>query len=140
MLVSMLGLPTISFATIDEESAHKVVMHVDESDPKKMNLVLNNASNLNKYYLDKGEEIMIEIVAYGPGLKMFMQNSPVKKRLKTISQNYDNVKFKACKNTMKKVARKTGKPVKLAPHVTTTASGVVHLIERQEQGWAYVRP
>ena len=40
--------------------------------------MLNNASNINKYYQDKGEEVEIEIVAYGPGLTMLVPGkSPV---------------------------------------------------------------
>jgi len=142
--VALLGgvfFSSVAFSeVIDEENAHKIVMHIDDNDPKKMNLVLNNASNIYKYYFDKGEEAIIEIVAYGPGLKMFLINSPVKKRLKTISQNFENVSFKACANTMKKMSKKKGKPVKLDPTVTVTPSGAVHLINRQEQGWAYLKP
>jgi len=146
MLAFMTLIAGIFFSNVvfselfDEGSAHKIVIHIDDNDPKKMNLVLNNASNIYKYYFDKGEEAIIEIVAYGPGLKMFLINSPVKKRLKTISQNFENVSFKACSNTMKKMSKKKGKPVKLDPTVSVTPSGAVHIINRQEQGWAYLRP
>ncbi len=120
---------------------HRIVLHVDENDPKRMNLVLNNAANVNKYYQDKGEEAQIEIVAYGPGLMMLhAKKSPVKGRIISFGQNYDNIGFRACANTMAKMKKKTGKTVPLLPGVEIVPSGVIHLIQRQEEGWTYIRP
>jgi intracellular sulfur oxidation DsrE/DsrF family protein len=120
---------------------HRVVFHVDENDPRRMNLVLNNAANVNKYYQNKGEEVQIEIVAYGPGLMMLhAKKSPVRARIRSFGQNYDNIGFRACANTMAKMKKKTGKPVPLLPEARIVPSGVIHLIERQEQGWSYIRP
>ena len=38
-LLSLLALSNNTHVTVDENSAHKVVMHLDENDPKKMSLV-----------------------------------------------------------------------------------------------------
>jgi hypothetical protein len=120
---------------------HRIVFHVDENDPKKMNITLNNAANLNKYYQDKGEEAQIEIVTYGPGLMMLhARKSPVKGRIASFAQNFDNVSFKACANTMRKMRKKTGKEVPLLPQAEVVPSGVMHLVKRQEEGWSYIRP
>lgn len=138
--LNLLAIAPIVLAD-DDEKVHKVVLHIDDNDPKRMNLVLNNASNINKYYQDKGEEAEIEIVAYGPGLVMLLAaKSPVKERVKNISDSYDNISFKACSNTHKKMSKKAGKDVALVKQAEMVSSGVIHLIERQEDGWAYVRP
>ncbi len=120
---------------------HRIVFHVDENDPQKMNITLNNAANVNRYYQDKGEEVEMEIVTYGPGLMMLhAKKSPVKERIASFAQNFDNVSFKACANTMKKMQKKTGKQVPLLPQARMVPSGVVHLVKRQEEGWSYIRP
>ncbi|MGB0711960.1 MAG: hypothetical protein ACPGUC_00230 [Gammaproteobacteria bacterium] len=120
---------------------HKVVMHLDDNDPARMNLVLNNASNLAKHYQDKGEELQVEVVAYGPGLMMLhAKKSPVAERMGSFTDNFPSVSFKACANTMAKMKKKTGKDVPLFEGVEVVSGGVVHLLERQEQGWAYLRP
>jgi intracellular sulfur oxidation DsrE/DsrF family protein len=120
---------------------HKIVFHVDDNDPQRMNLVLNNVSNVNKYYQDKGEPTQIEIVAYGPGLTMLVEaKSPVKDRVKSIAESFDNVEFKACANTLKAMTKKAGKDIKLLPQANMVDSGVIHLVERQEEGWTYIRP
>lgn len=133
---------TLAFAGLASAGdMHKVVIHLDESDAKRMNLVLNNASNINKYYADKGEEAKIEIVAYGPGLMMYVKGkSPVADRLASFQQNYDNVAFKACGNTKSKMSKKAGKEIALLDGVDVVPSGAIHLITRQEDGWAYLRP
>ena len=129
----------VSFSTAFAAD-HKIVIHIDENDNKRMNLVLNNAANLNKYYQDKGDEALIEIVAYGPGLKMYTMNSPVKKRIASFEQNFDNISFKACSNTHRKMSKKAGKTIKLLPQAKMVDSGAVHLVQRQEEGWSYLRP
>jgi len=124
-----------------KHKVHRVVLHVDDNDPKRMNMVLNNASNVDKFYKTKGEEVQIEIVTYGPGLIMLhAEKSPVKKRIKSFGENFDNISFRSCGNTHRKMSKKAGKDIKLLPQAKMVPSGVVHLIARQEEGWSYVRP
>jgi len=123
------------------QMAHKVAIHVDENDAGRMNLVLNNAQNVSKYYQDKGETVQIEIVAYGPGLNMLSEEkSPVKARVAAMGLEMDNLTFAACGNTLAKMEKKAGKKIKLVSEAKMVPSGVVRLIELQEQGWSYVRP
>jgi len=120
---------------------HKVVIHVDENNKARMNLALNNAANINNYYQDKAEEVFIEVVAYGPGLHMLRADtSPVKDRIKSFGQNFENISFRSCGNTHRKMSKKAGKKIELIPQAKMVASGAVHLIQRQEEGWSYLRP
>jgi hypothetical protein len=66
--------------------------------------------------------------------------SPVGDRVDSISQNFDSVSFKACDNTHAKMSKKAGKDIALMPQVQMVPSGVVHLVERQQEGWSYIRP
>ncbi len=66
--------------------------------------------------------------------------SPVKKRIENFGKNFDNIAFRACGNTKRKMAKKEGGEIKLLPQAKMVPSGGVHLMERQEQGWSYVRP
>lgn len=119
--------------------AHKVVIHVDDNDKARMSMALNNAQNLDKYYKAKGEKVDIEIVAYGPGLHMYREDtSPVKSRIAAMSLQMDNIQFSACGNTHKKMSKK--KKVALISEAKMVSSGVVRLMELQEKGWSYIRP
>ena len=50
--------------------AHHVVIQVSQDDPAVINLALNNADNMKKFYESKGQAVEIEFVAFGGGLKM----------------------------------------------------------------------
>jgi intracellular sulfur oxidation DsrE/DsrF family protein len=106
-----------------------------------MNMALNNAQNVANYYAAQGDEVVIEMVAYGPGLNMLIPGkSPVEDRISTMSLALDNLTFSACGNTHRKMSEKAGSEVALLDEAELTPSGVVRLIELQEQGYAYVRP
>ncbi len=124
-----------------EGDLHKVAIHVDENDPQRMNMALNNVANIKKYYDSVGEQVEIELVAYGPGLHMFREDtSPVKDRIATLSLEIENLTFSACGNTHSAMSEKAGKDVTLIDEANVVPSGVVQLVTLQEQGFAYVRP
>lgn len=127
----------------DNGKTHRIAVQVDQNDPALMNLVLNNVSNLIKYYNDKGETAQVDVVAYGPGLNMLREDkSPVKDRLKSIQAGAfpSKVQYSACHNTLMGMERKEGHSIAIVPQATVVPSGVVHLTQRQEEGWAYIRP
>lgn len=120
---------------------HRVAVHVDENDPRVINMALNNVQNLVKYYESVGDEVIVEVVAYGPGLQMFVPGkSPVEDRIATMALEIENLSFAACGNTHRKMSEKAGKTVPLVSEATVVPSGVVRLVELQENGYAYVRP
>jgi len=120
---------------------HKVAVHVDDNDPTRMNMALNNVKNIKKYYDSVGEEVEIEVVAYGPGLHMLREDtSPVKDRISVLSLEIDNLTFSACGNTHSVMSERAGEEVVLLDEANMVPSGVVQLIHLQEQGYAYVRP
>jgi intracellular sulfur oxidation DsrE/DsrF family protein len=123
------------------KAMHKVAIQVNQNDKALMDLALNNAKNVIDYYKEKGETVAIEIVAYGPGLNMLRADtSPVKERIAPMSLENPNLAFIACGITQANQSRAEGKPVTLISEAKVTPSGVVHLIELQKLGYAYIRP
>jgi uncharacterized protein len=121
-------------------ATHKVAIHVDDNDPKVMNLALNNAKNVLEYYAAKKETVAIEIVAYGPGLHMLRSDtSPVKQRVGEISME-PQISFAACGNTRANMAKQEAKDIPLVSEARVVPSGVVRLMELQKQGYAYIHP
>ena len=124
-----------------EGMTHHVAIHVDQNDPQVMNMALNNAQNVANYYASVGDEVVIEVVAYGPGLNMYVPGkSPVADRISTMSLEMDNLSFAACGNTLRAMSAKAGHDITLMEEATVVPSGVVRLIQLQEEGYAYVRP
>ncbi len=120
---------------------HRVVIQVTQNDPAVMNMALNNAENMAKFYKDKGEKIEIEFVAYGAGLSMMRSDtSPVKERLTAISSSMKNVTFTGCGNTLANQSKQENKAITLVPEARVVPTGIARIVELEEQGWTYVRP
>ena len=123
------------------DKLHRLILQVNTNDPAMMNLALNNATNVAQYYKDLGEKVAIEVVTFGPGLHMLREDtSPVKARIKAIKESTPAISFKACGNTQQNMSKVENKEIPIIPEATVVKSGVVRVMELQEQGWTYVKP
>ena len=135
-LLSLLGLGAAAPALAQTRSAggkQRVIFQVSDNDPAKWSLALNNARNVQQ---DLGKDnVEIEIVAYGPGLNMLKAESKVAPRLAGALD--DSVGLIACENTMTntKVTRND-----MYGGIAYVKAGVTHIMKRQREGWAYIRP
>ena len=129
-------------ATKSTEKMHRVAIQVNENDPAVMNLALNNATNIIEYYRKKGELVEVNIVTYGPGLHMLRNISPVQDRIKQLKNLAfpSKIEFSACNNTKQSMEKREGQSIAILPEASLVPSGVVTLMELQEDGWSYVRP
>ena len=141
--VLLFAVPFAVSALAADAKPHRVAIQVDQNDPAVMNLALNNASNIIEYYRGKNEDVDIDIVTYGPGLHMLRADtSPVQDRIKRLKDMVfpGKIQFSACNNTKQGMEKAEGHAISVVPDATIVPSGVVHLMELQEQGWSYVRP
>lgn len=139
------GLLALCGAHAQDSKPHRIAIQVDQNDPAVMNLALNNAENIIEYYRDKGEEVDVEIVAYGPGLNMLRDDtSPVKDRIAQIASTDatfpSKIAFSACNNTLQGMEKREGHAITIILQAKMVPAGVVRLSELEEQGWSYIRP
>ena len=115
-----------------QPAKNRALFQVTDNDPARWNLILNNMANLRDGVGSEGAEI--ELVAYGPGLLMLKADSPVKERLAEALKS--GVKINACQQTMRGMKFVPGDMV---PDIGYVPSGVVEVMRKQQQGWAYIR-
>ena len=155
--LSMLGLGSIGLAGaslnsskayahhtdthFDDKALHKLVYQCNRADHDYIEHVLFSCGEMLRKY---GDDIELVVAAFGPGLNLLGKRP--KRSIATIHQqrvaslaDY-GVRFQACGNTMKKVSKKTGKMPVLLEGVGVVTAGVAHIMELQEQGYAYIRP
>jgi len=117
------------------QQLHRVVMHLNSGDEKVQRGVLNNIRHL---FQEVGRErLQLELVVHGAGLSLFTRDATTfGSELAQLKAEY-GVAYTACSNTMKvmKVTRED-----LISEVGDTVPAMVRLMERQEQGWAYIKP
>ena len=111
-----------------------VVIQVSEHDPAKWNIALLNAKNIRNEF--PAEKMDNEIVAYGGGLAMLKKTGTEHdRRLEAAARA--GVKLLACGNTMRDTH--TSK-AELNPVVEVVKAGVVEIMQKQQQGYSYIRP
>ena len=143
VIAALLSITLVSEGRTADTKSHRVSIQVDQNDPQVMNLALNNASNVIEHYRAKNEDVDVDIVTYGPGLHMLRADtSPVQDRIKRLKEMAfpGKIQFSACNNTKQNMEKAEGKSVPIISDATLVPSGVVRLMELQEQGWSYVRP
>lgn len=125
-------LPTQACAQA-AQGKNRIVFQVSDNDPVKWGLALNNANNVQT---DLGAEaVEQEIVVYGPGIGMLKADSPVAQRIASALKS--GVKIVACETTLK--AQKLTY-ADMLPNIGYVPAGVVELMRKQQQGYAYIRP
>ena len=129
------ALPLLSRAQAQPAASpakNRAVFQVTDNDPARWNMILNNMTNLREGVGSEGVEI--ELVAYGPGIAMLKADSSVKARVADALKNGAIVN--GCQNTMSNMKLV---PTDMLPDITYVPAGVVEVMKKQQQGWAYIR-
>lgn len=125
-------IPTVSNAQTSA-AKNKVVFQVSDGDSQKWGLVLNNARNMQEGL--GGNNVELEIVAFGPGVAMLKAGSSASSHVAEALKR--GVKIVACENTMT-AAHLT--VADMLPTIGYVPAGVVELMTKQKAGYAYIRP
>jgi intracellular sulfur oxidation DsrE/DsrF family protein len=141
-LVAMLFALGLCFTSVQVSAAEKsfadtkVVLQISDNDPFKQTLVLNVANNLVKHY--GPDQVDVEIVAFGPGLRLLFVENANKGRIQSLADN--GVRFAACGNTVRNMGKILGEEPVLSKNATTVPGGVVRILDLEKQGYKLIKP
>ena len=115
----------------------KVLLHVDES--TKWKLALGNAKNLLKYVEEYGKEYIVEILANSEAVRELEMAKAKEKGLFGDMEDLaiQAVKFVACRNALKANSILESS---LIPFVEIAEAGIAEIVDKQEDGYSYVKP
>lgn len=132
---TLLAIPLLSAQAQAQTTPvkNRIVFQVSDSDPGKWGLALNNAQNVQTEL--GAEAVEMEIVVYGPGIGMLKADSSVAPRIASALKS--GVKVVACETTLK--AQQLSH-ADMLPTIGYVPAGVVELMRKQQQGYAYIRP
>ena len=138
-LFALFAAFAVSAAPADSKpfAEKKVVLQISDEDAYKQTLVLNVASNLIKHY--GPDRIDVEIVAFGPGLRLLFADNSNASRIGSLA-NDSGVRFSACENTTRKVTQALGHAPAFNPMAGHVSAGIVRIMELVEQGYTLVKP
>ena len=125
------------------EESQCLMIHVPQEDAKAFKQAINIANNIPKQM--GADAVRIEIIAQGPGLKLFTKGSPETDRIKSLAAMGDQTMgggttFSACAATIKGIKKKTGKePVLIEGVGVVNPGAVARILELHKEGCAYIR-
>jgi intracellular sulfur oxidation DsrE/DsrF family protein len=114
----------------------RVALQISDGSEEKQALVLNVASNLLKFY--GPDKIDIEVVAFGPGLRLLFKDNVNSQRIQELAAA--GVRFSACDNTIAAMAKLLGHPPELNPIARIVPAGIVRMVELNKAGFFVARP
>lgn len=115
----------------------KIVLQISDGDPDKQELVLNVANNLVKEY--GPDKVQIEIVAFGPGLRLMFADNANSGRMQALTDTA-GVKYHACSNTIANMSKQLGYKPEINPLAGQAGPGVVRIVDLVKQGYILVKP
>lgn len=138
-LLALLTAPFISGQVVAAGNSladAKIVLQISDPNPFKQTLVLNVANNLVKHYGQ--DSVDIEIVAFGPGLRLLFAENANKGRIDSLAAK--GVTFSACENTSRNMAKILGHPPALNSKAVSVGAGIVRIVDLVKKGYILVKP
>lgn len=114
-----------------------VILQLSDSSSERQSAVLDVANNLIKHY-GGPEYVDIEIVAFGPGIRLLFANNENSARISSLVDS--GVKFIACMNTVNSLERLRGTKPELNEHAIPVQTGVAYILKRMDDGYRLIRP
>ena len=112
-----------------------VVLQLSDQEPQSV--VLDVANNLIKYY-GGPDFVDIEIVTFGPGVRLLYDDNEYGSRIASLVDN--GVRFYICENTLDTIERSSGTRPAVSPHALSVQAGVAKIIESVAAGYTLVKP
>lgn len=129
LLAVLLG--TISVVAQNPPRQHRIVMQLTSNDTLVHLGLMKQLGNLKR----AAPDAVVEVVCHGPGIEMLLlDRSVVQQKVDALSGQA--VAFIACENTMRE--RKIDRAA-ILPSVKYVPAGILHIVERQEAGWSYIK-
>lgn len=115
------------------DEPRRLMLQISTGDEREINNILWNAVNLQKYY--GIDNVKIAVIAFGPGMVALYKDSPVRERIESLLKY--GIEFIGCGNTMETTHRT---PDDLIEGVDYVTAGLAEIVERQLDGWIYLKP
>lgn len=116
------------------DNPRKIVFSIDTLDDKEVNHVISTVNNVIKFYRPENTEVVV--VVYSQGVKVLRKDSDIhtRKRIEAL-MTYD-IEFVACENSLRTLGIKK---TELMDDLSYGTAGIVEIIERQLQGFTYIK-
>ncbi len=135
---ALFAISVFSFALSDSRMTesegrrkHKIVFHITTPDTTAYRALIRQLNNIRAVWPDA----QVEVVAHSKGIHLLEKNkSNVPTEVGALKKS--GIRFYACEQTLKQMNLTKAD---ILPEVDYVERGIVHIVERQEQGWSYIK-
>ena len=133
LFIALICLLSVNSFAQTKPKDHKIVFQfTNANDTLQQKAFIKQLENLNEYW----PKAKYEVVLYNQGLELVMKNNTkYQARLQALKSK--GVKFVVCENTLKN--RKISKDAFPEVLVEYIPAGIAEIVEKQEQGWSYIK-
>jgi hypothetical protein len=110
---------------------HRIVMQLVSGDTLVHKGLMRQLRNM----LEAAPTMQLEVVCHGPGMDLLMTDRSIA-TAKVDEFIGKGIVFLACENTVKE--RKLDAAL-IHPKAGSVKAGIIHIVERQEDGWSYIK-
>lgn len=131
ILLFALLLDTTALTAQENARQHRIVMQLTSGDT----LVHKNLMKQLRNMQEAAPTMKLEVVCHGPGMDLLISDrSVVQGKVKEFAGR--GIVFLACENT---IAERKLDRAKVLPEAGYVKAGIIHIVERQEDGWSYIK-
>ncbi|WP_246667792.1 hypothetical protein [Bradyrhizobium macuxiense] len=100
---------------------------------------ISYSMNLVRYFASRGEQVSVEVVANGAGIKLLRADtSPLKEPLAMLRQANPDIVLSMCDSSRLIAEQKEGHPIELVPGARLVPFGIGRVVDLEEAGWTYI--
>lgn len=114
---------------------YRMLLQVSENSVDKLNMALNSAMNVQEIFGPKN--IVVELVVFGDGVNTLKYYAPIPIADKVEEATAEGLRIVVCEIAMRSHKLR---PSDMLEEVRYVQSGVAELVEKQTEGWSYIRP
>jgi len=133
---------TVSVNRADQldDDDFRLVLHITTNDAYKLNNVLNEAEKLLSKHSEQGNKVILTLLTNGKGLDLVRTGtSQFADRIKDLQARYENLSLQACELALKRLKIEKGINATLLPGVKVIPSAMGEIIQKQHEGWTYIK-
>jgi len=127
--------PENTAETIVKQKSERILLHISESNIKHFSAALDYVDKFLKQH--ESTDAQIAVIANAGGLDLIRSGtSPFERKIINIMNQYSNVHFIACANSVRNLQKK-GVEFQLIEQVRLNKPAMDHIIEYIQGGWTY---
>ncbi|MCU7940106.1 MAG: hypothetical protein KZQ64_07180 [gamma proteobacterium symbiont of Bathyaustriella thionipta] len=118
---------------------NKIMIHLAQNDRVLFDKALTKAEKLLARFESFNQNGKVHVLANSYGMDLLRKDkTPYQERIAKMMKNHENVKFVACKNTIKRL-KSNGKSVDLLPGVKVQGPVINEIVSGLRNGWTYMK-